>query len=74
MKIVAARERTRFEARAASRLPASLLCLAATAVLLGACQGSSGRKVDTDFWHGIYGDPDTGQTTCCFRAEGGNNR
>ncbi len=56
-----------------SRLLAGLFGLAAMAVLLAACHGSSGRT-DQSYWRNIYGDPDTGGSVCCTRAEGGVNR
>ena len=56
----------------ASRLRAGLFLLAATAMLLSACQGSSGR-IDSAYWRNLYGDPDTtapdtGYSTCCRHA------
>ena len=70
---VAIGSRARINVRIALRLFAGLLGLAATAMLLGACQGSSGRT-DQSFWSNLYGDPDTarpdsGGSTCCLRTE-----
>ncbi len=56
-----------------SKRLAGLFGLAAMAVLLAACHGSSGRT-DNAYWRNIYGDPDTGGSGCCSRAEGGVNR
>jgi hypothetical protein len=57
-------------------LLAGLIGLAAAAMLLAACGGSSGR-IDTARWNHLYGDPDTaspdiGRPTCCRHA-GRNN-
>jgi hypothetical protein len=65
--------RVRVNVGAASRLFAGLLALAAAAMLLSACHGSS-RRVDQSFWSSLYGDPDTarpdsGGSTCCLRTE-----
>jgi hypothetical protein len=54
------------------RFLAGLFALAATAVLVSACQGSSGR-IDNSYWRSMYGDPDTmrpdsGSSMCCRHA------
>jgi hypothetical protein len=54
-------------------LLAALFGLAATAALLGGCQGSS-RRTDNTYWLNVYGDPDTGRSLCCGHTERGNNR
>jgi hypothetical protein len=63
----------RFKVGAALRLFAGLFGLAATALLLSACHGASGRT-DQSFWSNLYGDPDTarpdsGGSTCCLRTD-----
>jgi len=56
-----------------ARLFAGLLALAAAAMPLGGCGGSSGR-IDSDRWNHLYGDPDTASPDigaprhCCRRA------
>jgi hypothetical protein len=72
---VAIESRARATAGTALRL---LLGLAATLMLLSACQGSSGR-IDHSYWRNVYGDPDTQRpdsvgTTCCRHAGQNGNR
>jgi hypothetical protein len=70
---VASGMRARARVGTACRLRAGLLGLAATAMLLGGCQGSS-RRTDNTYWLNVYGDPDTGRSLCCGHTERGNNR
>jgi hypothetical protein len=62
--------------KCARRLLTGLLGLAAAALLLAACGGSSGR-IDYDRWNHLYGDPDTGSADigrprCCRHATRSN--
>lgn len=69
---VAIEMRARVSGHIAAKLRAGLLGLAATAVLLDGCGGSSGG-INHSYWRSMYGDPDTsrpdtGRPMCCRHA------